>query len=198
MALTNADILKELPKLSDLSNNTLKAVSGTLTTLTTNDDDIDDSFNNSYICFLSGGLSGVDRVINNISNSIITFDTLSETVLNTTQYSITKNGFISYIEKSNNILINDFRNAGKDFNLFLTVLQLKQLHLYKTIELICQNLMQDGNNDDIFFIHYSDYKKMYSNEFMRLKADYDLDKDGSIDSDELSGVNNSGQQKLVR
>ena len=97
---------------------------------------------------------------------------------------ISKNGYLTYITAALKILKNDFRNVGKKFELYLTVEQLDQLHLYKTIELICQSNMKDAVEDDVWFNLKEDYLDKYTKEFNMLRADYDLNEDGEIEDDE--------------
>jgi len=88
------------------------------------------------------------------------------------------------------------RNKGLDIDLFLTVSQMKELHLVKTLELICIAKRQDADSDDIFHENYLLFKERYEKEMTTLKADYDVDEDGTIDTDTEEDL--SVQVRLVK
>ena len=100
-----------------------------------------------YICFLSGANKGVDRIITSFvsATGTFTFSDLDNTVDNTTEFAIVENGFLSYMEEAIEFIREKVKNDGKDLDLFLTESQLKEIHLYKTLDLICQDKFEDAD-----------------------------------------------------
>ena len=93
-------------------------------------------------------------------------------------------------------MVNHFRNNGRDIDLFLETTQLKEAHIYKTIELICSSRMNDGDAQDAYFVNYERFKAMYETEVTTLIADYDANEDGTISEDEED--TNVGQVSFTR
>lgn len=196
MTITNADIVGRLKLLADIH---LKADSGTTTTAV-NARLIDESnILNSYICFISGSNIGVDRVISGFAptTGTISFTALSTTVSNTDEFCIVEKGYQSDVTQATLIVANDMRNKGYDIDLFINYqTQLKEMYIYKTIELICSSLMNDGTDSDAYYVNYNRFKQLYERESTYLIADYDLSEDGAISADEESA--NSGQVLFTR
>jgi len=185
MTVTNADIVGRLKLLADEH---LKADSGTTTTVT-NASLIDGAnIGNRFICFVSGSNIGIDRIITNFETStgVITFDALDDAITSSDEFCIVTTGFQSDVAQAENVIRNDLRNRGYDLALFLTDAHLKELYIYKTIELVCASLMNDGDDQDVYFVHYNRFKKLYEIETNTMIADYDANEDGVIeDSEEL-------------
>lgn len=184
--LTNANIVARFTQVSDYR---AKAQSGSVTTLVNTkafEDYSDDHFNNMYICFLSGVNKGVDRIITSFvsATGTFTFSDLDNTVDNTTEFAIVENGFLSYMEEAIEFIREKVKNDGKDLDLFLTESQLKEIHLYKTLDLICQDKFEDANDEDMYWRRHQHYNALFENTYLKLKADYDTNEDGEISEDE--------------
>lgn len=185
MTITNADIVGRLKLLADEH---LKADSGSTTTAV-NASIIDDGYDrsNKFICFISGNNIGTDAIITSYAGATgtFTFNALANAVTNIDEFCVVSTGFQSDVAQANAIVKNDMRNRGYDVSLFLNYqTQLKELYIYKTIELICSGLMNDGQDEDAYFVNYGRFKKLYEMEASNLVADYDEDQDGTISTDE--------------
>jgi len=183
VTLTNADVVSRL-KL--LANYHFKADSGSTTTAVNTKLIDEQTIANYYICFVNGANIGLDRIITAFDDitGTCTFDALDTAITNTDEFCICDKGFQSDVEQATLNIANDFRNMGYDVDLFLTTYQLKELYIYKTLELICGSLMNDGDEEDIYFVHYERFKSLYSTELSTLTADYDANENGNIDEDE--------------
>ncbi len=184
MTITNADIVSRLKLLADEH---LKADSGSITTAVNSSISDGNDYTNSLICFISGDNIGVDRVITSyaIATGTFTFDVLTAAVTNIDEFCVVSKGFLSDVAQATSIVTNDLRNRGYDVDLFLNFqTQLKELYIYKTIELVCASLMNDGQDQDVYFVNYERFKKLYEVESSTLIADYDANEDGNIDTDE--------------
>ncbi len=181
MTITNADIVSRLKLLADEH---LKADSGTLTTAVNSSISEGNDYTNSLICFISGDNISIDRVITSYATATgtFTFDVLTATVTNIDEFCVVSKGFLSDVAQATNIVTNDLRNRGYNVDLFLNFqTQLKELYIYKTIELVCASLMNDGQDHDVYFVNYERFKNLYEVESSTLIADYDADEDGNID-----------------
>jgi len=191
VSLTNADIVSRLKLLADYN---LKANSGSTTTAVNSSLVGEPSIVNSYICFINGNNVGIDAIITSFdeASGTCSFDAIDNAVTNTSEFCITKNGYLGDFEQASLSIANDFRNKGYDITLFLTSSQLKEMYIYKTIELICGGLMNDGDDEDAYFVNYKRFMEKYQIEQTGLIADYDLNKDGSISLEEEE-LRNTGQ-----
>jgi len=195
--LKNADIISALPILADHyekadSGTTSTLVCGRLTAL------VDDEMVGATISFITGDNKGEDATITSYTDSTGSFGfaALSSAVDSATVFGVVYLDFQSYISRAYDMIKNEMRNKGLDIDLFLTVSQLKELHLVKTLELICIAKRQNADTDDIFHENYLLFKERYANEMTTLKADYDIDEDGTIDTDLEESV--SVQVRLVK
>ena len=191
MTLTVSDIVGRLSSLADFKE---KADSGSTTTLvcSAKGDDLDDTYNNQYICFLTGANKGIDRIITDFATSTgtFTFDALDNAVDNTSEFAVVSKGYISYMEEGLSVLHERIKNLGLDIDLFLTEAQLKELHLYKTLDLICMDLFNDATAEDSYWNKHLVYSELFETTLTNLKADYDTNEDGVISEDEeLQGGN---------
>lgn len=183
VTLSNADIVSRLKLLADIH---LKADSGTTTSLI-NSSLIDGSnVSNNIVSFINGANIGIDRVVSSFNDTTgeITFDAIDTAVSNVDEFCIISTGFSSDIAQAGIAIRNDFRNKGYDLDLFLTSSQLRELYIYKTIELVCMGLMNDGVDTDVYFVQANRFKALYETECSSLIADYDSNEDGNIDADE--------------
>lgn len=185
MTITNADIVSRLKLLADEH---LKADSGSTTTAV-NSSMINSGYDytNQFICFISGVNVGVDKVITAYATATgtFTFSALASAVTNIDEFCVVSKGFQSDVVQATSIVKNDMRNRGYDVAKFLNFQdQLKEMYIYKTIELVCGGLMNDGQDQDVYFIHKEDFKKLYEMEASNLIADYDTNEDGDIDTGE--------------
>ncbi len=183
--LKNADIIAALPILADHyekadSGSTTSLVCGRLTAL------VDDEMVGATIGFTTGDNAGEDATITSYTDSTGTFgfSALSNAVDSSTGFGIVYLDYNSYIDRAYDIIKNEMRNRGLNIDLFLTTSQVKELHLTKTLELICMAKRQDADTDDIFHESYLVFKENYQSELNNLKADYDTDEDGTIEESE--------------
>ena len=183
--LTNADIVQALPRLADLYE---KADSGTTTTATSarliglNEDEVI----GSIVSFITGDNEGVDATITgfNTSTGEMTFNPLSNAIASGNVFGVISLDYQSYIKRAYSIIKNEIRNLGRNADLYLDETQVKELHLLKTMQIICMAKRQNADTDDIFHQSYLDFTDQYKNELVTLKADYDLNEDGLISEDE--------------
>lgn len=183
--LKNADIIAALPILADHyekadSGSTTSLVCGRLTAL------VDEEMVGATIGFINGDNAGTDVTITSYTDTTGTFGfgAVSNAVDSSTGFGIVYLDYNSYIDRAYDIIKNEMRNRGLDIDLFLTTSQVKELHLTKTLELICMAKRQDADTDDIFHESYMVFKENYASELTSLKADYDTDEDGTIEEAE--------------
>jgi hypothetical protein len=181
--LKNADIIAALPILADHfekadSGSTTTLVSGRLTDL------VEAEIVGATVGFTTGDNAGTDAVITSYTDSTGTFGfgAVSNAVDSSTGFGIVYLDYNSYINRAYDIIKNEMRNRGLDIDLFITTAQIKELHLTKTLEIICMSKRQDANTDDIFNESYNVFKENYESELTTLKADYDTDEDGTIET----------------
>jgi len=183
--LKNADIIAALPILADHfekadSGSTTTLVSGRLTDL------VEAEIVGATVGFTTGDNAGVDAVITSYTDSTgsFGFDAVANAVDSSTGFGIVYLDYNSYINRAYDIIKNEMRNRGLDIDLFKTTAQVKELHLTKALELICMAKRQDADTDDIFNESYNVFKENYESELTTLKADYDTDEDGTIETAE--------------
>lgn len=192
MIITNADIAGRLKLLADEH---LKADSGSTTTAVNASISEGSDYKNNFICFVSGDNIGVDRVITSYTTATgtFTFDALDDAVTSIDEFCVVSKGFQSDVAQATGVVYNDMRNRGYDIDLFLNYqTQLKEMYIYKTIELICAGLMNDGQDHDVYFVNYERFKELYASEISNLIADYDANEDGEISEDEENLKSNYG------
>ena len=184
--LTNADIISAFPILADYYE---KADGGSTTTLTckrlTSYDE--DELVGATIGFINGDNAGVDAAITSYTSSTTAtfgFSALANAVNSSTGFGIVLIDYTTYVNRAYAIIKNEMRNRGIDIDLFLTTVQVKELHLIKTLQLICMAKRQDADSDDIYHESYLVFKENYESELTTLKADYDTDEDGTIEEAE--------------
>ena len=113
------------------------------------------------------------------------------------EFCVVSKGFQSDVSQATSIVANDMRNRGYDIDLFLNYqIQLKEMYIYKSIELICAGLMNDGQDQDVYFVNYERFKTLYEAEASNLIADYDANEDGEIDEGEENAY--TGQVGFTR
>lgn len=189
--LTNADIVAALPKLADLTE---RADSGTKSSLVSErlkDMNIE-QMKGATICFLTGFSFGVDSVITDFdpNTGAVDFTEIADEVDSTTVFSIVYNDFFTYSHRAYGIIENDMRNKGLDINLFLNQAQVKELHLTKTLALVCLAKRQGTDDVDLYHDSYLIYADKYTNELGSLVADYDANEDGIIQDEEVALTRN--------
>lgn len=195
LTLTNADLLSRYTQIADFY---LKADSGTTTTAV-NTSLIDEvGLSNYYICFLSGSNKGTDKIVTSFDDTTgtLTFDALDNAVDNTSIFALTEIGFGNFIAEAEASIENHLRNNGYDLSLFLTSSQLKEVHILKTLELICRSRFNDGTDEDLYFKNMELFQGKFDSEMSRLIADYDTNEDGTISDDEED--QNIGQVVFAR
>lgn len=194
LTLTNADIINALPYLADIY---AKAQGGTVTTLVSDELlGLTDDVKGASITFLNGDNAGVTKVVQSVVTNTATFEAVTTAIDSSTTYGLTFESFDSFVTRAYDIIKNSFRNMGKDIDLFLTVAQIKELHLLKTLELICLSKRRDATDTDINHMNFLLFSEQYSMEVTTLKADYDYNEDGTIDDgEELSKM---GQVVLIK
>ena len=193
MTITNADIVSRLKLLADEH---LKADSGSTTTAVNSSIANGYDYTNQFICFISGDNIGTDRVITDYEDTTgtFTFTALDNAVTSIDEFCVVSKGFQSDVAQATDVVANDMRNRGYDIDLFLNYqTQLKQMYIYKTIELICSGLLNDGQDQDSYYTHSERYKALYQAEASNLIADYDENESGEIeDGEELSNIGQVG------
>jgi len=192
MTITNADIVGRLKLLADEH---LKADSGSTTTAVNASIKDGSDYTSNFICFVSGANVGVDEIITGytIATGTFTFDTIDNAVTSIDEFCVVSKGFQSDVAQATDIVKNDMRNRGYDIDLFLNYqTQLKEMYIYKTIELVCGGLMNDGQDQDVYFVNYERFKELYESELSNLIADYDANEDGEISEDEEDLRSNYG------
>jgi len=188
--LKNADIIAALPILADHyekadSGSTTQLVCSRLTLLT------EGEVNGAIIGFISSDAAGTDAVVTSYDGGSGTFGfaALSNAVNGSTGFGVVYIDFTSFIDRAYDIIKNEMRNRGLDIDLFLTTTQVKELHLTKTLELICMSKRQNADTDDIYHESYLVFKENYESELTTLKADYDTDEDGTVEEAEKKQSN---------
>ena len=194
LTLTNADIINALPYLAHIY---AKAEGGSVTTAISKEfENLSDDIEGATITLLNGDNIGVSKVITLAVDDTVTFTALDTAIDNTVTFGVTFEAYDSFINRAYDIIKNSFRNAGLDIDLYLNVAQVKELHLLKTLELICFSRRRDANTEDIDHENYLSFKTQYDIEVSTLTADYDYDEDGVIDEDEE--LYKSGQVVLIK
>ena len=188
--LKNADIIAALPILADHyekadSGSTTQLVCSRLTLLT------EGEAKGAIIGFISSDTAGTDAVVTSYEGGSGTFGfaALSNAVNGSTGFGVVYIDFTSFIDRAYDIIKNEMRNRGLDIDLFLTTTQVKELHLTKTLELICMSKRQNADTDDIYHESYLVFKENYESELTTLKADYDTDEDGTVEEAEKKQSN---------
>lgn len=179
--LTNADVITAFPLLADHyekadSGSTTTLVSGRLTDLA------EDELVGATIGFINGDNAGTDAVVTSYTDTTGSFGfaTIANAVDGSTGFGIIYIDFTSHINRAFAIIKNEMRNRGLDADLFITTTHVKELHLLKTLELICMSKRQDADSDDIYHESYLTFRETYISELNNLKADYDTSEDGTI------------------
>lgn len=184
LALTNSDIIETLESLAD---QILKAEGGTTNTLISNELTNVSEVEGYLICFMSGDLLGQETYIQSVNESTSTVtleNTLTNNVTTKTKFAILETGYESNIKRAEDIITSLLRNKGLDIDLFLNNAQLKQIHIYKTIELICLSKREDADSEDFYHSNFESFRELFQIEFSTLVADYDSNKNGVIDEGE--------------
>lgn len=183
--LANADIVSALPKLA---NHQERADSGTINSLICerlkglNKENIV----GAIICFLTGASFGIDATITDYDTETgeITFTPIENAVTSSTVFGIVYFDFNYFVNRAYDIIKNDIRNGGLDVDLFLDTTQVKELHLTKALELVCLAKRQDADDTDLYHASYLIFVEKYIKELASLRADYDVNEDGTITDDE--------------
>ena len=135
LLLTDYDIISTL---SSLGGEIRKAEGGSLTTL------VDQSltFNNdsllgSTVVITSGLNIGISASVTSYTSDTLTFNALANAVVAGVNYSLLDETYESYILRAEALITEAFKNGGLDIELMLNTAQLKELHITKTISLIC-------------------------------------------------------------
>ena len=194
LTLTNSDIIQTL---EFLAGDVIKADNGTTDALISEELSENGDVNGYLLVFLSGNLIGQEAYIESTSETTYTLDTtLTDEITNKTKFAYLETGYQSFIQRASNIIEDLFRNKAMKLELFLNTAQLKELHIYKTIELICLSKRKGATDDDAYHSNYLAFKELFEESFSSLVADYDYDEDGNIDTDEE--LSNIGQVSFVR
>lgn len=180
LTLTNADLIASFESLAE---QTLKADSGTDTTLVCSKfENYQPDVTGNLLIFLDEDNFGQEFYIDSYDEGTFTA-TLSGTLLvsvtSHTKFTLMLVGYHNFIERSEAIMNEQFRNAGIDMALFDDPAQLKEMHICKTIEMICTSKMRDGDSNDLFYVNRPYFASCYDAIFTTLKADYDGDENVS-------------------
>jgi len=185
LVLTNADILSTLELLAD---GIFRAESGTTTSLVcsalaNNILNVD----GYVLVFMSSDLYSKETTVSNYdinTNTITLTDTQTGAVTKSTKFALLETSYYNFMTRAEDIMTDIFRNKGLDITLFLTTAQLKELHIYKTIELICRSKMNGALDEDVYFAQTEYFSNIFDSALSNLKADYDANEDGTISEDE--------------
>lgn len=181
--LSNADLINKLTLLADFVG---RVDSSTLDTVFVGSLAKEDIEANDTLCILSGDTINTDIAITDFDSGEITFEAIETPIAIRSIIAICKIGFDNYIANAYEVLKNDLKNKNVDINLFLTEWQLKQLHIYKTLELICGDRRNGADTNDAYNANFERFGSLYSSELVNFVADYDANEDGSIsDAEEL-------------
>lgn len=184
LSLTDYDIVSTL---SSLGGEVRKAEGGSTTTLV----DQSISFNNdsllgSTIVITSGLNRGLSVLVASYAGNTLTFDAIANPIEAGVNYSLLNETYESYILRAEALITEAFKNSGLDIALMLNTAQLKELHVAKTISLICLSKRLDATDDDMYHSNYLAFDEMYKTLFTGLVVDYDTNSDGTISEDEES------------
>lgn len=184
LLLTDYDIISTL---SSLGGEIRKAEGGSLTTL------VDQSltFNNdsllgSTVVITSGLNIGISASVTSYTSDTLTFNALANAVVAGVNYSLLDETYESYILRAEALITEAFKNGGLDIELMLNTAQLKELHITKTISLICLSKRKDATDDDMYHSNYLAFDEMFKTMYSGIVVDYDTNEDGSISADEES------------
>lgn len=182
LSLTDYDIISTL---SSLGGEIRKAEGGSNTTL------VDQSltFNNdsllgSTVVFTSGLNIGVSASVSSYTSDTLTFEALANPVVAGANYSLLDETYESYMLRAEALITEAFKNGGLDIALMLNTAQLKELHIAKTISLICLSKRKDATDDDMYHSNYIAFDDMYKTMYSGIVVDYDSNEDGTISTDE--------------
>lgn len=195
LSLTNSEIVSRFKTIADFH---VKADSGTTTTAVVSKLVDEEDLTGYYACFVSGDNYGLDRIIDDFDDTsgTMTFTSVTNAVDNVSEICLLEKGFQSDAKQADLYLENYLRNKGYDVSLFLTSSQLKEAHLYKTLELICSERMNEATESDVYYANKEKFRLQFEAEMNKLVADYDDNESGSIDSDEE--LFNTGQVRFSR
>lgn len=193
LSLSNAELINNLTLLADF----VGRVDSTSTTGVTVNSLADENIvANDTLCVLSGINKNTDIAITDFDNGLIEFDAIDSACGIRDIVAICKLGFDNYVANAYDILKNDLKNKSVDITLFLNEWQLKQLHIYKTLELICGDRRNSSDSADAYNANFERYQNLYNVELNGFVADYDISEDGTISEDEE--LNFKGQVGFVR
>lgn len=181
LSLSNAEIINNLTLLADFVG---RVDTSTTTSITINSLANEDIEANDTLCILSGDAKNTDIAITDFDAGEITFDELDSSIQVRAIVAICKIGFDNYVSNAYDMLKNDIKNKSLEIELFLTEWQLKQLHVYKTLELICGDRRNGADTNDAYNANYERYYALYRSELTTFVADYDINENGSITEEE--------------
>lgn len=179
--LTNAKLLQNLQILSDFIGRVDIGGDTTVTINSLANEDI-----NAYdtLCVLSGTSAGLDIAIESFDNGELDLGTNDNTLAVRDIVGVLSIPFDSYIKQAEKYIENDLRNKGAKLENFLNEPQLEQMHIYKTLSLICGDRRMGSDTNDSYHSNYERFQGLYATEFSSLLADYDTNEDGVITTDE--------------
>ena len=159
----------------------------------------DDYFNNGVVEAMLPSTGAVQR--RTVSDFVNSTGTLSvtpnwTTTPDTTYRYIVYKPFRVKIDFAWEMLMNDIRAKGFRPALIMNSADLKHVHAFKTLELVCMDFMKDGAVDDLWRVLSEKYGEKYEAAFAKLRFQYDEDESGAISGgEENKGV---GNLKMVR
>lgn len=175
------------------------AAAGTLLDTNTLKNYPDDYFNNGIVEVVLPTTGAVQR--RTVTDFVQSTGTLSvtpnwATTPDTTYKYIVYKPFRVKLDAAWELLMNDIRSKGFRPALIMNSADLKQVHTFKTLELICLDFMKTGSVDDLWLVLSEKYGERYQKAFDTLRFQYDENQSGGISSGEQD--KSPGGLKMVR
>ncbi len=139
---------------------------------------------NDTLCILSGANSGIDINVDDFTDGVFDLGSNDNELSPRDTVAILSIPFDSYIIQAEKYIENELKNKGVKLENFLNEAQLEQLHIYKTLSLICGDRRNGSDLTDAYNSNFERFNSLYQTEFANFVADYDVDEDGIIQEDE--------------
>ncbi len=181
LSLTNAKLIQNLQLLSDYTARVDVGGTNSITIQSLTSEIINA---NDTLCVLSGVNAGCDIEIEGFNGGVFDLGSNDKVLSKRDVVAILSIPFYGYITQAEKNIENDLRNKGKLLKNFLTVSQIEQVHIYKTLALICGDKRNSGDLSDIYNSNFDRFSSLYTQSLSALLADYDYNLNGSIEKSE--------------